>query len=320
MSPNNRNTILVIDDEPAIAHLLERSLRPRYDVCVAEGALEGLSVLESEPIDLVLLDISLPGITGLELCRRIKSDVLLRHTPVVFVTGMGSVEDKVRGLHVGADDYLPKPFSMEELLARVEATIRKSQLSLEANPLSKLPGNGSIEREILKYIHAREPFSVLYADLNHFKAYNDYYGFLRGDNVIRTTARLLLEAADPRKNLVGHVGGDDFIIVSREDDPGALCRSFIQRFDEAAPYFYDERERIAKFIVTKDRLGRTQTFPLLSVAIGVVTSHVRPLRSVGEVASIGAEVKGAAKRLTGSAFFIDRRRTPHRPMVAQGSV
>jgi diguanylate cyclase (GGDEF)-like protein len=306
-----KHTVLVIEDEAAVARMMERALQTTYNVRLAAGALEGFHVLESEPIDLVLLDISLPGLTGLELCGRIKEDVLLRHTPVIFVTGMARIDQRINGLRLGADDYLTKPFNMEELIARSEAAIRRRNLNLEANPLTKLPGNGTIEKEILKAIQSRETFSVLYADLNNFKAYNDFYGFHRGDEVILATARILLEASQGYSNLVAHLGGDDFIVISREDEPARLCQKIIALFDETAPQFYDPVERQAKSITTRDRRGQICVYPLLSIAIGVVTNKVRPLDSIGEVAAIGAEVKGVAKRQPGSAFFIDRRTTPY---------
>jgi CheY-like chemotaxis protein len=308
---NNKGTVLVIEDDAKVANLMARALNPSFRVEVAAGALEGLSILESEPVDLILLDIGLPGITGLDLCKRVKSDVLLRHTPIIFVSGRDRTEDKVEGLHVGADDYLAKPFRLEELVARAEAAIRKSNLSLEANPLTRLPGNGSIERDIIKRIASRETFSVLYCDLNDFKAYNDYYGFIRGDQVIRETARVLLQSSEQGRNLVAHVGGDDFVIVTATSDVDGMCRDVLRRFDETAPLFYDERDRQAGFIVTKDRRGETHRFPLLSLSIGVVTNAVRPIKSLGEVAAIGAEVKGVAKRQGGSAYFIDKRRDPY---------
>jgi len=308
VTANDNKSVLIVEDEPQIASVMERRLRCCHRVHLVKNVSEAVQALKQIRYDLILLDIMLPDGSGLELCKRIKSDVFLRHIPVILVTGMGELEHKVNGLKLGADDYLPKPFELEELQARVEAAIRRSVMSLEANPLTMLPGNGSIEREILRRLQSGETFSVLYADINHFKAYNDYYGFLRGDQIIRKTAAILLESARGETDLVGHLGGDDFILVTGGDDLAALCKEVIRLFGDAVPLFYDEKELRAGYIITHDRMGKLSSFPLLSIAIGVVTNKVRPLHTLGAVSTIGTELKSFAKRHSGSFYAIDRRK------------
>lgn len=308
----SKKQVLVVEDEKDVAQFMSRMLTAyHYHVTLAEGIQEALTILGREACDLVLLDINLRGESGLSLCQKMKSNTMLRHVPIILVTGMDTTEDMVNGLRLGADDFISKPFKKPELLARIESVLRRTEMSLEANPLSRLPGNVTIEKEILRRIEDQKPFSVIYADLNHFKAYNDYYGFPRGDKVIKKTSEILLKAAHKEGVLVGHVGGDDFVVVIGDDDPQALCKKIIDQFDAEVPSLYDEKERVAGFIVTKDRLGKVQRFPLLSLAIGVVANRVRPIHNLGEVATYGAELKKFAKKHTGSYVAIERRHDPY---------
>jgi diguanylate cyclase (GGDEF)-like protein len=240
---------------------------------------------------------------------------LLRHIPVMMLTAQVGVSNKVNGLEHGADDYLTKPFDLQELIARIRTLLRRTRQGLEANPLTRLPGNITIENEILSRVEAQQPFAVLYLDLNSFKAYNDTYGFLKGDEVIRQTAKIILKEADKDRGFVGHIGGDDFIVLT---DPGtceALCSRIIARFDELSPTFYSDADRRRGYVQAEDRRGLQTQFPLLSIAIGVVSNQYKVLSSLGEVSSIGTEMKHFAKekKEKGSAYAVDRR-TDKRPL------
>src|SRR5467141_2217356 len=211
MEPTPKTVILVADDEDAMLSLLREALQSvQYDVVVAHNGEEALEKLRQKPPDLVLLDVRMPKMSGYDVCRQIKSDVFLRHIPVMLLTAQAGTSNKVTGLEQGADDYLTKPFEMDELLARIRTLLRRTRMGLEANPLTRLPGNVTIENEILSRIQSKTPFAVLYLDLNSFKAYNDIYGFVKGDDVIRETARIILTQSDPSEGFVGHIGGDDF--------------------------------------------------------------------------------------------------------------
>ena len=183
-------------------------------------------------------------------------------------------------------------------------------MGLEANPLTRLPGNVTIETEILARIQKKTPFAVLYVDLNSFKAYNDTYGFVKGDDVIRETARILLTQSALAQGFVGHIGGDDFIVLTVPEQAESLCQKLIAAFDAKAPDFYTPEDKARGYVETKDRRGQVTRFPLLSMAIGVVSNQVRPISSLGEVSKIGAEMKHFAKenKDKGSAYAIDRRR------------
>jgi diguanylate cyclase (GGDEF)-like protein len=311
MATNPRTVILVADDEDAMVLLLREALQHAdYEVVVAHDGHEALERLRKDPPDLVLLDIKMPKISGFDVCRQIKSDVFLRHIPVMLLTAQVGTDNKVTGLEQGADDYLTKPFDIAELIARVRTLLRRTRLGLEANPLTRLPGNVTIETEILSRIQKKIPFAVLYIDLNSFKAYNDTYGFVKGDEVIRETARILLSQSEASRGFVGHIGGDDFIILTVPEQAESLCKNVIATFDAKAPDFYTPEDRTRGYVETKDRKGVVTRFPLLSMAIGVVTNQQRPISSLGEVSKIGAEMKHFAKenKDKGSSYAFDRRR------------
>ncbi len=302
--------ILVADDEDVFLRLLQEALTTvSYRVVTAGNGAEALEKVRHTPPDLVVLDVNMPKMDGFSVCEAIKSDVVLRHIPVLMLTAQRGVSSKVLGLEHGADDYLTKPFDMEELLARIRSLLRRAKLDLEANPLTKLPGNVSIEKEILHRLGTQAPFAALYVDLNSFKAYNDVYGFVKGDDVIRETARLIRAVSEPDGGFVGHIGGDDFIVLTTPEHAEALSKKIIQAFDAKSPEFYKEEDRARGHIMTKNRQGQETRYPLLSVAVGVVTNRHRKISSLGEVSTIGAEMKGFAKeqKEKGSFYAIDRR-------------
>lgn len=304
-------TILVADDDEIVVNMLREALESaEYRVLIARDGQDAMDQLRKSPPDLALLDVQMPRMTGYDVCRAIKSDVYLRHIPVMMLTAQAGTSNKVTGLEQGADDYLTKPFEMEELVARIRTLLRRTRLTLEANPLTRLPGNVTIENEILNRIEAQTPFAVLYLDLNEFKAYNDIYGFVKGDDVIRETARIILKQSLASEGFVGHIGGDDFIVMTKPELAENLCEKIIRAFDAKAPEFYNAEDRGRGYIETKDRQGLTTRFPLISLAIGVVTTQTRPLTSLGEVSKIGSEMKHFAKehKEMGSTFAVDRRK------------
>jgi diguanylate cyclase (GGDEF)-like protein len=311
MATNSKTVILVADDEDAMVHLLKNALESAdYEVAVASNGQEALDALRKSPPDLALLDVKMPILSGFDVCREIKSDVFLRHIPVMLLTAQAGTDNKVTGLEQGADDYLTKPFEIAELIARVRTLLRRTRLGLEANPLTRLPGNVTIEKEILTLIQKKSSFAVLYVDLNSFKAYNDIYGFVKGDDVIRETARILLSQSESAHGFVGHIGGDDFIILTVPEQSEILCKKMIAAFDAKVPEFYSSEDKARGYIETKDRKGVVTRFPLLSMSIGVVSNQLKPLTSLGEVSKIGAEMKHFAKETKdkGSSYAVDRRR------------
>lgn len=307
---SNQLRILVADDEESILNVLRDTFQMAdFHVLPVHDGQEAWEQVPSFRPDVIVLDLQMPRMSGTDVCERLKAHLTYRHIPVLLLTGCATTQDKVSGLEHGADDYLTKPFDVEELLARIRTLLRRSSLGLEANPLTRLPGNVSIEKELLNRIAEQERFSVLYIDLNHFKAYNDTYGFVKGDAVIRKTADIVLEVCHRDHDFIGHIGGDDFIVISRPERAEALCKGIAEKFDAASPSFYNDEDRAKGYVITKDRRGLESRFPLLSLSIGVVSNQHRSLSSLGEISKIGAEMKHFAKEQTtrGSRYAFDRR-------------
>lgn len=304
--------ILVVDDDPDIRDILKLTLsEENYDVIEAGDGEEALKAITTKSPNLVLLDYKIPKIDGREVCRRVKNDLLLSHLPIIMVTGKGDISDKVNGIDAGADDYVVKPFEPKELLARIRMILRRTERDLEANPLTRLPGNVSILNELSKKINDKSAFAACYVDLDKFKAYNDKYGFEHGDEVIKETARILIRSTKEFGNpndFIGHIGGDDFVVITTPNRVDGICKKVISDFDKASPLFYSESDRKKGFIIAHDRQGKEQKVPLISVSIGVVTNEFRKLEHVAEVSEIGAEVKALAKRLEKSNYIKDQRR------------
>jgi PleD family two-component response regulator len=303
-------TVLIADDDPDLRDILRSVLEPAgFNVIEAENGAAAMQAIRARPPNLVILDYMMPEMTGPQVCEQLRQDVLLRHVPIIMLTGKSETQDKVHGLEAGADDYLVKPFEPRELLARVQMVIRRTARELEANPLTKLPGNISIQRELERRI-AGGVLAVCYIDLNRFKAFNDHYGFKRGDEVIKKTAEILLEASRAHGNpqdFVAHIGGDDFIIMTTKDHAEAVCEEVVRRFDEAVPSFYDEEDRARGYLLHMDRKGQEVKVPLVSVAVALVTSEQQPLTHPGQIAKIGAELKAYAKQLDRSTYVKERR-------------
>ncbi len=316
MTKRSSLMILIADDDPDLRDILRSILEPAGFAVVeaADGAV-ALEAVRSQRPDLVILDFTMPGLTGPQVCEQLKEDTFLQHIPVIMLTGKSEVQDKVFGISAGADDYLVKPFEPQELLARVQMVLRRTIRDLEANPLTKLPGNVSIQRELDRRLASGRPLAVGYVDLNRFKAFNDHYGFKRGDEVIQRTAEILLEAVRAHghpMDFVGHIGGDDFIVITAPDRADALCRAIIRAFNDTAPTFYDEADRRRGHLLHTDRKGRQITVPLLSVAIALVTNETTALTHAGQVATLWVELKAYAKQFEGSVYVKDRRQPPSR--------
>lgn len=303
--------ILIIDDDPDIRDVLNIALMEEgYDVLEAPNGEEGLALVKSKAPNLVLVDYNMPRMNGPTLCAAVRKDILLSHMPIIMLTGKGEVTDKVSGINAGADDYMVKPFEPQELLARIRMILRRSERDLDANPLTRLPGNVSILNELQDRIEKKKPLAVAYADLDKFKAYNDKYGFSRGDEVIRETARLLIRAVQELGNpddFIGHIGGDDFVFLTTAEKVEMISRKIIDEFEKISPGFYSEEDRAAGYIVGKDRKGVEQKFGLLSISIGIVTNEKRELTHVAQISEIGAELKEAAKAINRSSFVKDKR-------------
>jgi diguanylate cyclase (GGDEF)-like protein len=179
------------------------------------------------------------------------------------------------------------------------------------SPLTGLPGNIRVQEEIRRRVAEEQPFSLLYADVDHFKAYNDHYGFVRGDRAIQAMARLASEVVQDLvgpEGFVGHVGGDDFLLIVPPDLAETVAARLCERFDQEAPLLYDRDDVERGYLELTDRQGSMVKFPLVTVSVGVVSTSSRTFSHYGEAVAVATEMKQVAKRQPGSSFAVDRRR------------
>ncbi|MGZ4114810.1 MAG: GGDEF domain-containing response regulator [Actinomycetota bacterium] len=305
--------VLVVDDDPFIARLLEIELRAvGYDVRLASDGREALETIGEWLPDLVLADVMMPNMDGFELTRRLRQDSRTATVSVIMLTARGLSADKLEGFSVGADDYIVKPFDTPELLARIRGVLRRAKEMRAVSPLTGLPGNVRIESEIEGRVKTADTFAILYVDLDHFKSFNDHYGFMRGDQVIQWTARLLQDIAlelGGASTFVGHVGGDDFVVVCQAELAERMADEIIARFDARAADQYDDADRTLGFIEITNRRGEIQKFPFLSVSIGIASTARRSFSHYAEAVAIATEMKSYTKSTSGSSWAMDRRTT-----------
>jgi PleD family two-component response regulator len=307
----HRPTVLVVDDDKILREIIGTNLElGGFDVVCAPDGPSALALLDDRLPDVVVLDVVMPLMDGYATLGRIRRHATASHVPVIVLTGGGAdTTEPVRSLEAGADDFIAKPFSPQEMLARVRAKVRRANVDSSLQPLTRLPGNIAIEHEVRRRFEAREPWAVIYADLDNFKAFNDRYGFVRGDDAIRlvsTTMSDTIKRIGADTDFLGHIGGDDFIIVTSAQRAENLARTVAEAFDRDVLPLYDPADRKNGYIGAKDRRGNNVRFPLMSLSLAIVTQSPRitSYQSIGEVA---AELKSFAKRQAGSFVAMDKR-------------
>lgn len=305
--------VLVVEDDEATRGALRALLGDAGYVCgeAADGE-RAVAAMRDAPFDLVLLDMGLPGMSGADVHRRLRQDPRTRFLPIVFLTAHTDRDVKLAELEAGAEDFITKPYDADELLVRVGAAVRRWNGMRAVNPLSGLPGNPTITEEIESRLARREDFTLLYVDVDRFKEFNDHYGFARGDRVITMLAEILVDVVGNQQRFVGHIGGDDFVVLARADEAENLAEVIARRFDEAIRALYDTGDRARGWIEVRDRQGKLRHIPFATVSIGIV--NVAPGRFDGATAAAraAAEVKEVAKRQAGSTWAIDRRKSSPR--------
>jgi diguanylate cyclase (GGDEF)-like protein len=308
------STVLVVDDDVDVARFIEVNLRLEgFDVVVAHDGQEALEVIGEEVPDLALLDVMMPRIDGVELCRRLRSDPLTASLPVIMLTAKSLSADKVVGLTAGADDYIIKPFDTLELIARVQSTLRRNSDMRAVSPLTGLPGNHRINEEIAARAAGAQHFAVCHLDLDNFKAFNDRYGWLRGDDVITLLASAMKAAAGDvglPVPFIGHVGGDDFVAICAPEQVDAFTSRCIKLFDDGVAELHDPVDAEAGYMTIVDRQGNERRYPLVSVSIGVAMTGRRHFADHRAIVAVATEMKVVAKGQPGSAVAVDRRVDP----------
>jgi diguanylate cyclase (GGDEF)-like protein len=282
-----------------------------YRVKTFSNQDEAMQTLLEEQFRLVICEFRDEGIDGIQVCKAIRRNFALRYIPIILLIRGKDPMDKIKGIYSGADDYIEKPFEPAEFLARVKASLLRTTRDLDANPLTKLPGNVSILKELESRIKSKEKFCVGFSDLNKFKELNDRYGFERGDKVILFTAEVIIKALETLgkgTEFLGHIGGDDFIFITTPGCIDAISNGIIEGFQKNISDFYDEADKTQGYIIAKNRSGEVSQIPIMSISIAVVSNELRSLDHVGQIIQIGAELKNYAKTFRKNIYIKDRRK------------
>ena len=303
--------ILVVEDDPDLRKILKAVLRREgYVVETAGDGEEGLAAVETEQPDLLLLDVMMPRMDGKELCRRLKSHQRTSQIPIIMLTAMSEADDKVGGLDLGANDYITKPYEQRELLMRVKNLLDWGRMQRDANPLTGLPGNQGIDAELRRQISSGQPFVFMYLDVDHFKAFNDYYSYQKGDEVLRLLAYTLRDVVDDmgsQDDFVGHVGGDDFVLIIHPDRAAPIGERVIEKFDNQVPQLYNHTDRSRGYIQTLNRQSELEEYPVMTLTIAAVSNQTRDITHVAQVSDVAAELKRLGKEQDRSVLIWDRR-------------
>jgi GGDEF domain-containing protein len=281
-------------------------------ITVPQAASVEERVLRSLPT-LVVLDADSAGEEGLELCTRLKGDAYTAIVPLAVVTNRHATDMVRRWFAAGADEVITPLFEPGEQAGRLDALVTRAQRDVAVNPSTMLPGTTEIEREFKRRMELGELFAVCYADLDHFKEYNDRYSYYDGDRVIYLLSRILHDVVRGmlgKSGFVGHIGGDDFIFVIPIESIGEVCGEVLDVFDTLVPYQYNEQDRRAGYYFGKDRRGQLHRVPLMTLSIGVVTNQHRRFAHPAQVSELATEMKSYAKTQAGSVFVVDRRHDP----------
>ena len=286
--------ILVVEDDHDISNMLSIYFKSQdYDVDVAGRGEEALEKTRQSLPRLIVLDIMLPDIDGYEVCRRLRTNTRTSHIPVIFLTQKDERSDKIQGLELGADDYITKPFDIEELKLRVQNAISRAEREALMDPRSGLPSGRLIEDQLRQIIRS-DDWAYLDIRINHFEAFKDVYGFVAGDDLLRFSAMLLGEVVDEHgsdNDFIGHPGGESFIVISSEASAEEIANTFKQRFNEQALSHYSFTDREQGFIATTNESGGKDQSPLMNLSIGIVSRSEHEFADIREITELAAEAR-----------------------------
>jgi GGDEF domain-containing protein len=289
--------------------------RPLSVIHVADGDELMALALRGRP-RIVVFDARGEGNDPLAWCARMKRDSFTGIVPAAILC-TGSSADLSDAYDAGADEVISDGAPEEQSRRRLESLLARSDRDLGVHPSTRLPGAGAIEAEITRRLGGPEKFAVCYADLDHFKEYNDRYSYYEGDRVIRILAKLLHDVVKGicgENGFIGHIGGDDFIFIIPFEAITETCEEITSTFDLLVPYQYSEHDRRAGYFFGKDRRGVLDRVPLMTLSIGVVTNAMRGVTEAAQISRLATEMKSYAKTLTGSVYSIDRRTDDRLPV------
>jgi DNA-binding response OmpR family regulator len=286
--------LLIVEDDFDIANMLRIYFTgQKYDVDLAPRGGDALEKTRHNLPHLIVLDIMLPDIDGFEVCRILRTNTRTSHVPIIFLTQKDERSDKLQGLELGADDYITKPFDIDELKLRVQRAIVRAEQQSLTDPRSGLPAGRLIEDQLRRIIRLKD-WALMDIRLNHFEPFKETYGFVAADDVVRFTAMLLGEVVDERgssQDFIGHAGGDNFIVVTSETAAPGITARLKERFSQEVLSHYSFIDRQQGFVLASGPGGQPVEAPLMSMAIGVVSPSQHDFADIREITELAAEAR-----------------------------
>jgi DNA-binding response OmpR family regulator len=286
--------LLIVEDDIDIGNMLKIYFAGMdFEVDVAVRGADALEKTRNVLPHLIVLDIMLPDIDGYEVCRNLRTNMRTSHIPVIFLTQKDERSDKLQGLELGADDYITKPFDIEELKLRVQGAIRRAERESLTDPRSGLPAGRLIEEQLRRIIREKG-WALLDARVNEFEPFKDVYGFVAGDDVLRFTAMMIGEVVDEvgtTTDFIGHAGGDNFIIITREEKAALIKNRLKERFNKEVQTHYNFIDRQQGFVQAPAPDGTTIQIPFMTMSVGVVSPSGQSFADIREITELAAEAR-----------------------------
>ena len=305
------NEIYIIDDDDSSIVIFQELFKDDKDYKFISVKTEEIDLALKNIPSLIVINEDAINRDVVELCKKIRRDEDNQITPVIVVSSKSNREHRIQILEESIEYFIKKPVDEKYLYYTVKNLSRLLTINRRISPLTGLPGNVQIHAELKKRLSRKEAFSVLYFDLDNFKAYNDVYGFLKGDQIIEFTANVIVNNIHNEEGdtFVGHIGGDDFVAIVPNIYAERLCQRILAEFDSQVNRFFTDEDVERGYIEVENRKGIIEQFPLTSLSIGLVVGEVGRFSNILEIGEVGAQVKHAAKSVMGSSYAVDRRRT-----------
>lgn len=303
--------IYIIDNTQNVLNILKQIFKDDVDYQFKSVKTEELNIALKNIPDMIIIDEDTIDVDIIELCRSIRENEDNSITPIVVISSEWEKEHRIKILEQSIEYFILKPIDREYFYYTVRNILNLLQNNRRISPLTGLPGNVQIQAEMKKRLLNKEQFAMFYFDLDNFKAYNDTYGFSNGDEIIKFTARTIVEnihKMGTEDSFIGHIGGDDFVAITGPTDYERICKNIISDFDTYVLGYYSDEDVQKGYIEVANRRGIIEQFPLTSISIGVVEITPGRFKNTLEIGEVGAQVKHQAKSVMGSTYIINRRK------------
>lgn len=305
----SKEKILVVDDAPDIANMLQFYFNSQgYDTSMVATGGDALTFVRRTLPNLILLDINLPDMVGYDVCINMRQSMRTSHIPIIFLTERAERSSKLQGLELGADDYITKPFDIEELHLKVVNSLNRAARESLTNPVTGLPGSRLIEDQMKKLLHMQN-WAVASISVNNFGPFNDVYGFVAGDDALKIVSLLLNDVINQygdNNDFIGHVGGSDFLLITTPDRVKNIGEQAILRFEQDTAPLYSYQDRKAGYMTFIDPTGKQRQAPLMNISIGAISDCNGPFTDIRELSEFVNDARQRARQVGGNAFYIER--------------